>query len=377
MTKTIVEVLADTNDPESISTILENLKPGSLPVHESNVSDNGDSFSDHYQRFLSRRRNRSPATIAQYKRCVPILIDFVEDEGVRFPNQLNTGIIDDYVDMLQNCYDTDATILTYTKNARHWLKWLQDRCSFDESVYLVLNKDKLGLSPQARDEALPEAEAKHIIQSLRKKRRGSPQHAVMELLWNAGPRVGGVHSIDRCDLLLDQNVLKFRHRPQQGTRLKNGSEEDEFPGDGERDVTLSEQTVAALQAYIRQSRKDISDEHNRFGLFTTKYGRAARSTIRRWVYEATSCKWAPNTSDGPSCDGTCDPDSNVCPESYYPHAIRRGAIVNQLSNGLRPDRASERYNVGVETLFRHYDPRDNERRRQDRADAVKQAWSEW
>lgn len=376
MTKSLAEVLSELDDPESIQAILDG--PDGNPVKDDAEYSSDKSLSSHYDRFLSRRSNRSPTTIAQYRRTIPILIDFANTNGVTTPYGFNTDLVDDYVDLLQRRYDSDATILTYTKNARLWLKWLQERGYFDESVYLVLNKDTLGLSPKARDEAIPEAEAQYIIQALRAKRRGSPLHAVMEVFWNGGPRIGGIHSTDLdTDFFPKKNTLKFRHRPELGTRLKNGSEQDDFPGNGERDITLQDRVVNAVQWYVEVGRPDVVDDYGRFPLFTTSQGRASKSTIRRWVYEATSCRWAPEKRRGPTCDGNCDPDTNVCPLSYYPHAIRRGAIVNHLSNGLRPDRASDRFNVGVETIRRHYDPRSNDRRREDRLEAVQQAWSSW
>jgi transposase len=66
-------------------------------------------------------------------------------------------------------------------------------------------------------------------------------------------------------------------------------------------------------------------------------------------------------------------DTNVCPYSYYPHAIRRGAIVHHLSSGLRPDLASERFNVSIQTIKKHYDPRTKRKRKEDRSEAVRNA----
>lgn len=247
----------------------------------------------------------------------------------------------------------------------------------EEQVYRILDKDELGLSPKARDEALPEQTAKQILQYLRQRRRGSAIHAVLELLWNVGPRVGGVHSLDLRDFRPEDNTILFRHRPNTGTRLKNGSEDTQTSGDGERDNEVSDTVVQAITTYIKNDRPEVTDEYGRKPLFATKHGRAARSTIRRWVYEATSCRWAPMNSDAKMCEETCDPDSNVCPQSYYPHSIRRGAIVNHLSGGLRPDRASDRFDVSTKILKQHYDPRTKSKQREDRSEAVRSAWSEW
>ena len=200
-------------------------------------------------------------------------------------------------------------------------------------------------------------------------------HALMELLWNGGPRIGGVHSLDLRDFAPANNEIRFRHRLDTGTRLKNGSE-GAGTGNGERNVELKDCVIKAIEQYIEYERPNVTDDFGRKPLFATKYGRAARSTLRRRVYEATSCRWTASTLEDCACDGSCDPDSDVCPHSYYPHAIRRGAIVQHLSGGLRVDIASERFDVSIQTLRKHYDPRTKRRRREDRSDAVRDAWSD-
>jgi hypothetical protein len=134
--------------------------------------------------------------------------------------------------------------------------------------------------------------------------------------------------------------------------------------------------IDAVQLYIQTTRHDVTDAYGREPLFTTQYGRPSKSTLRRWVYEATSCRWLTVENESQSCDGTCHPDTNVCSYSYYPHAIRRGSIVEHLSGGLRPDLASERFDVSTKIIKKHYDPRTKRQRKEDRSESVRNAWSE-
>lgn len=374
MSGELAEVLSGINDPATIQKILSTTKIKDISNSNLPSSSEPPSLGELFDRFLDRRKNRSPSTKAQYKRTIPIFVNFAETKGVTSPISIEVETVEAFVDKLQAKHDADATILTYTKNVRTWLKWISQRDLCEESVYKILDQNKLGLSPKARDEALSVKRARAILVDLRKKRRGSPQHTVIELLWNGGPRIGGAHSTDLRDFDPERSELKFRHRPQSGTRLKNGSERDDTPGDGERNIALKEEVVEAIKLYVQRERPSVTDEYGRKPLFATKYGRASRSTIRRWVYEATSCRWGRPDSEIIKCDGSCDPDANICHYSYYPHAIRRGAIVNHLSNGLRPDRASERFDVSTEIIRKHYDPRTKHERKEDRAEAVRNAW---
>lgn len=372
MAQALAEALADIDDPDAVQTILAELNDEQQPP---TPSQNQPTLSDLYDRYLVRRQNRSPPTRSQYKRTLPTFVQFVKDDSIRYPGELTTEVVDGYIDELFDEYGSDATILTYTKNVRAWLKWINKRGMCDESVYRILGKQELGLTPKARDEALPEPEASHILQTLQEQRRGSALSALMELLWNGGPRIGGVHSLDVSDFDPASSDLYFRHRPTEGTRLKNGVDDDDTSGDGERDITIQPRAAKAIKQYLQTDHPNVTDAYGRKPLFATAQGRAARSTLRRWVYEATSCRWLHGGPLDVTCDGSCDPDSNVCPHSYYPHAIRRGAIVAHLSGGLRPDKAGGRFDVSTPVIRQHYDPRVKHQLKNDREEAVKNAWS--
>jgi site-specific recombinase XerD len=376
MTQGLAKILSEIDDPDTIQDILSTTSANSNPPDGISPQTSNPTLSDMYNRFLARRQDRSPATRSQYKRTIPRFVEFAKSETINHPGEITIVAVDAFVEELQAEYDTDATILTYTKNVRTWLRWLHKRNLCDAAVFHILDKDELGLSPKARDEALPASEAEVILQKLRRRRRGTAMHSLIELLWNAGPRIGGVHSADLRDFDPVNNELRLRDRRETGTRLKNGSERDNTAGDGERNIALKDSVIDALQLYIETERPDVTDDYGRKPLFATSRGRASKSTLRRWVYQATSCRWAPETATTANCDGDCDPDTNVCPHSYYPHAIRRGSIVAHLSGGLRPDRASGRFDVSTQTLKKHYDPRTKRQRKEDRVDAVRDAWSE-
>jgi site-specific recombinase XerD len=372
MTQALAEVLADADDPETVQKLLTLCLDDSVdasPGHQP-------TLSNLYELYLDRRRNRSPATVAQYKRTIPVFLSFAKQHETTLPGELTTTLVDQWVSHLFAEYNADATICTYTRNIRAWLRWIHKRDLCSESVYRILDKQELGLSPNARDEALSSPEAEERLRNLRQQRFGTALHALLELTWNTGLRIGEIQSLDLTDFDGSGKEIIVRHRPEEGTRIKNGREQDGASGDGERNILLHQNVVDALTGYVQSERLETTDEFQREPLFTTAHGRPARSTLRRWIYEATSCRWADHSSEQLACDGQCDPDSNICPYSYYPHAIRRGAIVTHLGNGLRPDRATERFDVSVDVIRAHYDPRSKSRRKDDRADAVRNVWAD-
>lgn len=360
----ITQVLADIDEPEAITQILSALQDDNQDSNLSNIEN--PTFNELYNRYLSRNQNKSPNTISRYKRCIPKFLDFANDRDLNTPLGLSTELVDSYVDFLHSEYDRDATILVHTKTVRSWFTFLNTRDYCSDKVVRLLNTSELGLNPKARDEAIPRSEAITILNKLSQHRRGTSLHALFGLTSNCGLRLGGVNSLDLEDYDKDERRIKIRHRPSTGTRLKNKH-------DGERMVILAEPAAEALDMYIATDRVNIEDEYGRNPLFTTNRGRAATSTLRRWLYEATSCRWATDHEDK-HCDGSCDPDSSICSFSYYPHAIRRGSIVYHLSGGLTPHHAHDRFDVSPRIIEKHYDPRSEAQRLEDRKEFVKAAW---
>jgi hypothetical protein len=55
-----------------------------------------------------------------------------------------------------------------------------------------------------------------------------------------------------------------------------------------------------------------------------------------------------------------------CPSSLSLHPIRRGAITYQINRGWPKEKLSERTDVSVEVLEKHYDARTQEEQREGR-----------
>lgn len=193
MIETLAEVLSYIDDQKTIEKMLKMTQGDGQLVEQSPSQTEGKALQELYERFLTRRQNRSPATRAQYRRALLDFIAFAEYRGVTTTRDVSTEIVDSYVDTLQKRYGADATILTYTKNVRGWLRWLNERGQCSEVVYRILDKDGLGLSPRARDEALPASKATTILKRLRQQRQGSLIHVLIELLWNGGLRLSLIH----------------------------------------------------------------------------------------------------------------------------------------------------------------------------------------
>jgi hypothetical protein len=137
--------------------------------------------------------------------------------------------------------------------------------------------------------------------------------------------------------------------------LKNGE-------DGERWVYLGPVWYSVVDDYLSNpDRHDVEDDYGRQPLITSVYGRPAKTSFTKWLYQMTQpCLLGecPHDVDPDECEARQNlGTSKKCPSAVGPHAVRRGAITHHLADGVPPEVASERMNVSFDVLYEHYDVR--------------------
>jgi site-specific recombinase XerD len=191
----------------------------------------------------------------------------------------------------------------------------------------------------------------------------SRHHVLAALWWRTGMRRSATHSLDVDDLRPEENALVLEHRPEEGTKLKNGEA-------GERWVYLGPRWYQIVEDYVNNpDRPDVEDEHGREPLITTRYGRIHPTTLTDNCYRMTRpCQYGecPVGREPEECRGTQHPE--YCPEKRGPHAFRRAAISYHLLEKAKPDAVSERCDVSLKTLYRHYDIRTEREKMEVRKD---------
>lgn len=215
----------------------------------------------------------------------------------------------------------------------------------------------LSKEDEQREEILRSEQAEEILSYLRQFEYASRTHAVIELLWHTGLRLGTLHGLDIDDYDSEEGRLEIRHRPDAGTALKNRSE-------GERLVALDQYVCEVLDNWLDHQRPKGSDDQGRRPLLTTSQGRLSQSTIRETAYKATRpCYWGdecPHDRHPETCEGAEYGRYSRCPSSVSPHSIRRGSITHHLSEDVPEKVVSDRMNVGQDVLDKHYDKRSEE-----------------
>lgn len=236
------------------------------------------------------------------------------------------------------------------------------RSDFKERIRLP----KLQEGEDVDERTLDAERANAILDHLHRWEYATPHHVAFLLIWRTCCRVGGLRSLDVSDFDRDDRALSFRHRPDEGTPLKNKN-------GSERDVALKRHVAEVLEEYIDgPHHHSVTDEYGRRPLITTKQGRATTSTLRNWMYRWTQpCRIGeacPDGRDHDECEARRHDRLSHCPFVFSPHPIRAGSITAHRDAGTPREVVSDRGDVSEKILEKHYDQaskRQRVRRRRD------------
>ncbi|WP_436928173.1 tyrosine-type recombinase/integrase [Halosimplex amylolyticum] len=219
------------------------------------------------------------------------------------------------------------------------------------------------------DERVLDAErANAILDHFHSWEYATAHHVTFLLFWRTSCRLGGLRSLDVSDFDPDENALSFRHRPDEGTPLKNkyGSE---------RDVSLKPHVAEVIQDYIEgPNRNEVTDDYGREPLITTEHGRPCTSTLRNWMYFWTQpCRLGekcPEGRDPNECEARRHGNLSQCPMVFSPHPIRAGSITAHRDAGTPREVVSDRGDVSEKILEKHYDQASKRQRMRRRRDFI-------
>ncbi|MFC7230719.1 hypothetical protein ACFQMM_03635 [Saliphagus sp. GCM10025308] len=118
----------------------------------------------------------------------------------------------------------------------------------------------------------------------------------------------------------------------------------------------------------------MTDEFDREPLFTTQQGRVSTTTVRRDFYKLTRpCGYDPDCPHDrqiDDCEAVAPAKAMHCPSSFSTHPLRKWAIMNQLDAGVPKELLSDRVDVSVPVLEKHYDQRSEERKSRQRREVL-------
>jgi integrase len=255
----------------------------------------------------------------------------------------------------------DITRRQYLSNVKVFLEFCSDKELVHENLHEKITLGSIDMDKQRRDRDISPDRMQKILLQLKEYHRASLEHVVMLLLWQ-GPRSGAIRNLDvkHCHFEGEDLYIELTHRPEQGLTLKNGYKDKK---QAERPVTLKQDHAEIIQEYIEYNRKQATDRYGNEPLLTTNNGRIGESLLRHIVYQ-----WTCPAAIGDDCDihdrrprrWESDKCRDENPGMASPHSIRKAAITHWCNRKIKPDIVSQRMNVSLDVIRKHYDDPSNE-----------------
>lgn len=317
-----------------------------------------------HQFLETRKSTQKHSTYRAYKFPTRSFVEYLESHGVNSTTDIEGFHIEKWKLKRQSEEIAPATLKSNIKHIKTFLIWCERSSLAERGIGQDVEVPNISIQDAASQEYITKNVANEIKSYLETYEYATREHATFLLLWETGCRISGAIALDLSDLRPGEQIVEFVDRKQAGTALKNGKT-------GERNVTITEDLLRVLTDYIKMHRHDVKDDYNRSPLFTTPCGRASRQRhYKNVVAFSRPCVYAegcPEGRDVPACEAAqYKKKAPSCPVNTSPHPIRRGSITNHLNIGWPKDKVSDRCDVGVDILDKHYNEQTKEDERKQR-----------
>ncbi|MFC7059190.1 tyrosine-type recombinase/integrase [Halovenus salina] len=326
-----------------------------------------------------RRDDLRTATRRKHRSALGTFVDWTGSVGIDDMNDVGGRQLMEFKTWRKT--ESDLTSVSLNGNLAILQRFLRFCENVDAVAEGVVDRVPLPNVPPEEEvnEWVPADEAVEGIRSyFRQFEYASRRQVMFELIAEVGLRLGAVRAIDIEDFDREEMTIRLWHRPEgaetHGTPLKNGR-------DGERIINISEQLHGFIVDYIDHNRAGTTDQYGREPLFTTSSGRPSTATIRRDFYKMTRpCVYSgecPHGRELSDCEATKNRNAADCPGRFSTHPLRKWAIMNQLDAGVPKELLSDRVDVSVPVLDKHYDQRTEERKSRRRREALEETMEEY
>lgn len=305
------------------------------------------------ERWLAKQSDKTERTRRSYRSRSDQFVEWCEENGITAVGELTPFVIDQYDHHVREVHEAPTTIKGHLQTTRLLLDYLGTIEAVPQTLSDALDVPVLSPQEASSGKRLEPAEAERLLTHYRNDTAtfGTAKHAFLELAWFTGARLGALRGLDLGDYDPDEQRVRFRHRPETETPLKNKYEAERFVG-------ISDHVVDALETYIARERSDKRDDHGRQPLFCARQGRPSWTTVRAWSYLSTEpCVYGdcPHGKEIATCSYRERNHASKCPSSRSPHHIRRGSVTWQLNQGLSIETVAKRVNASPRVIRQHYD----------------------
>jgi site-specific recombinase XerD len=325
-------------------------------------------------RFLNAKQGTvKDSTFRAYRFPTRDFIEFCGNQGIETIGEVSNYLIELWIQKRE----TEVKPITVNQNVRLlrvFVKWCERNDLVNGGTYDKVRVPNVPEEEEVSDVTIKPHTVTQITDHLSTYEYASRKHVAFKFIWETACRASGLISVDMDDVGRDNQgdpCVEFVNRKSAGTPLKNGNK-------SERLISISDPLFSLLDDYIDFHRENVEDEYGRKPLFTTRAGRVSRQRLYKDTVAFTRpCVYSGRCPAGREIS-ECEPaqkkkSASSCPENISLHPIRRGSITAHINRGWEKELLSERVDVSVEVLEKHYDARTKEealRRRKEYRDMI-------
>ncbi|MFB6105013.1 MAG: tyrosine-type recombinase/integrase, partial [Halobacteriaceae archaeon] len=184
------------------------------------------------------------ATVRNHRYHTDKLVEWCEENDVDNLNELTGRNLQEIRLWRKEVGDINLlTLNNHMSTLRVFLQWCASIEAVPETLYDKVMVPRVTPEDEQSDDTLAADAAQEILEYLSTFHYASLDHVLFGVLWETGMRIGAARSIDTEDVDLDEQRVMLRHRPDQGTTLKNGAR-------GERPVALTPDLAVVIGDYL-------------------------------------------------------------------------------------------------------------------------------
>lgn len=304
-------------------------------------------------RYLDNRRPEiTDGSYSTYYYRLKLFVEWCEADAIENVGDLDGWTLDEYrADRAADGLAT-STLHNEMETLQQFAEYLERIGAVEDDLGDTVNVPDVPSDERSRETMLKPETAERLLTGYRHSEEyASREHTLLELAWHTGARLGALRGLDLRDVDLDEQYVRFEHRPETDTPLKKKR-------NGERMVYLLPEVVEILRRYL-QERPDAHDEYGRQPLlYTIQRRRPSKSAVRSWMYQATfPCRFweCPHGHEPLTCEFRNYTKASRCPSSRSPHHVRTGSITWHRDRGVPPEVTANRVNAAIETIEEYYD----------------------
>ncbi|ELY98662.1 integrase family protein [Natrialba asiatica DSM 12278] len=174
----------------------------------------------------ARKQEVSKSTLDGYHYRLKHFIRWCEDvERIDNMNDLSGRDLQRYKTWRRDDGDLKPISLEGQLDAlRIFIRWCGSIDAVDPDLHEKFEAlmPKLDKSDEQSESLLEIDQAEALLEYQRKFEHASRPHAIMEILWHTGIRLGALHSLDLDDYDEEHERLALRHRPESDTPSRTG-----------------------------------------------------------------------------------------------------------------------------------------------------------